>query len=151
MLDIDIIVTEEIEDRFPLDSLQLRDYTEEVCALNGFSRGSLNIVFVDDNIIAGLNESYKHRTGATDVLSFDLRDEDSDEIEGEVYVSVERAAAQAAEYGVSHATELVRLLTHGLLHLSGRTHNNDEDLRAMTEDTERLLGLFFRSGNGEQA
>jgi rRNA maturation RNase YbeY len=90
---------------------------------------SVNFVFVTDRQIHELNRRFLHRDRPTNVISFN-----SDEPQlpgeprllGEVYISRDRARAQAREYGVSYASELRRLVLHGLLHLLGLTHRQME-------------------------
>lgn len=93
--------------------------------------------------MAELNENYKNRNGTTDVLSFNISDELSDICEGEIYVSLSRAKSQSSEYGVSYTEEIIRLVTHGLLHLGGRVHDSEEEYQAMTSDTEKFVSSFF--------
>jgi probable rRNA maturation factor len=90
---------------------------------------SVNIVFVSDRYIHALNRRFRRRDRPTDVLSFKLPPgPDRTRLLGEVYVSRDRARAQAREYGVTFASELRRLVLHGLLHLLGLTHRQMEPL-----------------------
>ena len=91
----------------------------------------VNFIFVNDRQIHELNRQFLHRDRPTNVISFN-----SDEprlpreprLLGEVYISRARAREQAREYGVSYASELRRLVLHGLLHLIGLTHRKMEPL-----------------------
>ncbi len=91
-----------------------------------------------------LNEQYRKRPGTTDVLSFTLSEESSPALEGEIYISQEQAARQAKEYAVPLEEEIIRLVTHGILHLAGRTHDTDEDFKLYRKDTERLMRRYYR-------
>jgi len=92
-----------------------------------FKPGSVwvNVVFVNNRQIHALNSRFLRRDRPTDVLSFNS---DAPAVPGEprllgeVYVSREQARIQAREYGVTYASELRRLVLHGLLHLLGLTH-----------------------------
>jgi probable rRNA maturation factor len=100
-----------------------RDFRPGACVVN--------IVFVGDRQIQELNRRFLKRDRPTDVISFNsvqprLRGEPC--LLGEVYVSRDRARAQAQEYGVTYASELRRLTLHGLLHLLGLTHRQMEPL-----------------------
>ena len=85
----------------------------------------VNVVFVTDRRIHALNRRFLRRDRPTDVISFN---NDGPQLPGEprllgeVYISRDRAREQAREYGVSYASELRRLVLHGLLHLLGLTH-----------------------------
>ncbi|MEO0082307.1 MAG: rRNA maturation RNase YbeY [candidate division WOR-3 bacterium] len=89
----------------------------------------VNVVLVDDHRIRELNRRFRKQDRPTDVLSFPLGAADLDTGEvvlGEIYVSRDRARAQARENGVAYHNELKRLMLHGILHLLGFTHREME-------------------------
>ncbi len=143
MLLVEVFVSEEVFDLFPFEREDIRAYSSTVLKSNEIIRGDINVVFIGDKKMTELNTEYKKREGSTDVLSFDLSDESSDCMEGEVYVSLERAKKQALECNVPFQEEIIRLVTHGLLHLAGRTHKSEEDYSSMMSDTERYVRDFF--------
>ncbi len=86
----------------------------------------LSIVLVDDREIRRLNQTYRHNDRPTDVLAFAMREGDGATLHpnvlGDVVISLDTAARQAAARGVPLADEVRLLLTHGLLHLLGYDH-----------------------------
>ncbi len=93
-----------------------------------------------DRELRALNRKFRNRDYATDVLSFpgELRDGEP----GEIAVSLDRAAAQAAEQGHSIEEEIRILILHGVLHLTGMDHENDSGEMARAETRwRRRLGL----------
>jgi len=91
----------------------------------------VNVVFVNDRRIRELNRRFLKRDRPTNVISFNCdepRVPGEPRLLGEVYVSRDRARAQAREYGVTCASETRRLTLHGLLHLIGLTHREMEPL-----------------------
>jgi len=91
----------------------------------------VNFIFVNDRQIRVLNRRFLKRDRPTNVISFnsdESRVPGEPRLLGEVYVSRDRARAQAREYGVSYSSELRRLVLHGLLHLFGFTHREMEPL-----------------------
>ncbi|MFN2578421.1 MAG: rRNA maturation RNase YbeY [Pyrinomonadaceae bacterium] len=93
------------------------------------STQAVTIVFVSDAAIKKLNRQFRGRNYATDVLSFPTKAEDF-EVDnkshlGEVVISVESAAAQAKENGLTFSNETQQLILHGLLHLCGYDHESD--------------------------
>jgi probable rRNA maturation factor len=114
---------------------------------------SVSVAVVDDEEIARLNESYLGHTGATDVLSFDLRDDaEGNEVDGEVVVSAETARRQAALCGVGIRGELILYVIHGTLHLLGCDDAKPEDAAGMHETEDNLLeslgyGAVYRRGS----
>ena len=136
MAEIEIIVSDEVIELFPLKQKQVQ----------GFKKYDINIVFINNEKMSELNEKYKKRKGTTDVLSFNLSDDTSEKVEGEVYISLESAKERSLDYNVPYEEEIIRLVTHGLLHLAGRTHNSDEEYQSMMEDTEKFVNNFFHNG-----
>lgn len=104
----------------------------------------VSVSFVDDETIGALNAAYRQIDAPTDVLSFP-QDDDWEELEGlprvlgDIVISLERASAQAQEYGHSLEREVVFLAVHGFFHLLGYDHETEEEERLMQEKQERVL------------
>lgn len=146
MIEVDIIVSEEVNGLFALDAERLKKFMMLVLRSNGITKCTVSVIFIDDVKMSELNERYKKRKGTTDVLSFNLSDNGRDEVEGEVYISLERAKEQSVDYGVSVSEEIIRLVTHGLLHLAGWVHNSEKEYETMTRETEHFVASFFGDG-----
>ncbi|MCL4511021.1 MAG: rRNA maturation RNase YbeY [Bacteroidetes bacterium] len=78
---------------------------------------SINVVLVDDDYLLDVNRKFLNHDYKTDVISFDLSE--NKRIDGEIYISVDRAKVQARRYKVSLEREVLRLIVHGVLHLAG--------------------------------
>jgi len=93
-------------------------------ALNAIGNGesSATIAFVSDKKIRELNRQFRGVDKATDVLSFPAGENIN---LGDVAVSVDTAAVQAKENGLSFNDEIAQLILHGLLHLCGYDHETD--------------------------
>lgn len=106
-------------------------------------RGIVSIVLVSDKTIARLNKQWMNKDRPTDVLSFPLEMEAPPEPlpweVGEIVVSVDRALAQAKEYGHSFERELAFLVVHGLLHVLGFDHMTAEDEKEMFGRQKKIL------------
>ncbi|HDY89417.1 MAG TPA: rRNA maturation RNase YbeY [bacterium] len=147
LIGVDVFVSEEVFDLFPIEHEHIQKFAGNVLKSNGIICCDINIVFINDEKMTELNEKYKKREGTTDVLSFNLSEESSDIVEGEVYISLERAEQQASDSSVPYDEEIIRLVTHGLLHLAGITHNNDEEYRLMMQNTEKFVKKYFHDGD----
>ena len=97
----------------------------------------LSIVFVDNKYIKKLNKRYLNHNALTDVMAFRLGG--TQQIEGEVYVNLDRAKSQAKDYGVSFANEVGRLVVHGILHLVGYEDRTQAQRRSMKKKEDRYL------------
>ncbi|WP_158943549.1 rRNA maturation RNase YbeY [Granulicella sp. S190] len=96
-------------------------------------RGEVEVLLADDPTLRSLNKSFRGKNKATDVLSFPAPAEIADSHAGDLAISLETAARQAATYGHSLRDEVRILLLHGLLHLSGLDHETDNGEMAIRE------------------
>lgn len=112
-------------------------------AEQGMTDGTVDCILTDDAELARLNERYRRKRGPTDVLAFPYADAPGDDVRGEIYVSLERAAAQAAERDEPVGREVWRLFVHGALHLAGHDHESPATDRAMRAAQERWVDLVL--------
>jgi probable rRNA maturation factor len=116
----------------------------------------LSVMLVDQPYMESLHQRYMDEPGPTDVLAFPMDELDIargpgvDAVEseqtmlGDVVLCPEVAARQAAEAGHSTADELHLLCTHGVLHLLGYDHADEETEREMFALQQRLLDSWRR-------
>ena len=117
----------------------------------------VSVTFTDDEGIRKLNRSYRKIDRATDVLSFPLFDfegegdaisDELDDMLGDIVLSLERAAAQAEEFGHSFEREVAFLTVHSMLHLLGYDHETSEedelDMRRRQTEIMEMLGLAVK-------
>lgn len=108
----------------------------------------VDLLFVDNEAIREMNLAYREIDSATDVLSFPMYEaneaiNDEEEILfGDIVISLERAQEQCEEYGHSLEREVMYLLVHGLLHLAGYDHIEEEDKKPMRAQEEKLLTVI---------
>ena len=123
----------------------------------GIADGDVSLTFTDDDSIHQLNRDYRGIDRPTDVLSFAMQEDGTEELDiifevdsedeadpisgmlGDIIISVETAAAQSEEYGHSLEREIGFLFVHGFLHLIGYDHQNDEAEAEMTAKQEAIL------------
>ena len=109
----------------------------------------ISISFVDNKYIHKINKKYRDVDRETDVISFAFLDDDVNREEtlhskgvvplGDIYISVDKAKEQAESYGHSLERELSFLYVHGLLHLLGYDHQNEEQEKEMFSIQEEIL------------
>ncbi|MCX7842635.1 MAG: rRNA maturation RNase YbeY [Clostridia bacterium] len=114
----------------------------------------VSFMLVDNEAIREINKEYRHIDKATDVLSFpmvdmvegeiinDTGDFDLDEellVLGDIVISMEKVAEQSQSYGHSFERELAFLASHGLFHLLGYDHQDEEHEKRMLEKQEAVL------------
>ena len=119
---------------------------EMVGKLYGVENGEVSVTLTDNAYIHTLNRQYRGIDRPTDVLSFALNESEEPEIDGgldvnvlgDLIISVERAEEQAADYGHSVRREMAFLTVHGMLHLLGYDHMEDEE-RAEMDAEQRFV------------
>lgn len=109
----------------------------------------LSLRLTTDTEIQTLNAQYRHQDRPTDVLAFAALEVNYPQLPaslplelGDIVISVETAKRQAEERQHSLATELAWLATHGLLHLLGWDHPDDESLNRMLQQQKFLLKII---------
>ncbi|HKD84694.1 MAG TPA: rRNA maturation RNase YbeY [Terriglobales bacterium] len=103
--------------------------------------GEVTIFITSSDQIRELNRRFRGKNEATDVLSFELPSKEA-KAAGDIAISGEIAAANAAELGHSAETELKILVLHGLLHLAGYDHERDNgEMRVLEADLRSKLKL----------
>ena len=124
-----------------LDADLVRAVVEAVCAGEGVTVASLNVVLGDHALVHDLNREWLGHDYETDVVSFVL-DEHAQArgvLDGEVYVDLDTAAERADEFGVTPEHEALRYVAHGVLHLVGHDDATDEQRDAMRALEDRYL------------
>ncbi|MBN2089163.1 rRNA maturation RNase YbeY [candidate division KSB1 bacterium] len=126
-----------------LTSTDLKKIIKLILSEHDVTSTDINIIFVDENFIIDLNKRFFYKDYATDVISFPLSDPEESSLEGEVYVCVDVARNQAADYQVSLKNELLRLTIHGVLHLLNYDDLIEDAKKVMSEKEDYYLAKFF--------
>ena len=122
----------------------LEDYVKYLVKKLELEKCEFNIIIVDNERIHEINKEYRNIDRETDVISFALEDNMDIKYEdfrllGDIYISIDKCYSQAEEYGHSRVREICFLATHGILHLLGYDHMEDEDEKEMFELQNKLL------------
>jgi len=114
-------------------------FAEKAIDAIGKHGSSATIAFVSDKNIRKLNKQFRRIDKATDVLSFPADEETN---LGDIAISVETAAAQAKDNGLTFENEIAQLILHGLLHLSGYDHETDNgEMNRLELRLRKRLGI----------
>lgn len=106
-----------------------------------------NIIFVSNDEIRELNSNYRGIDKVTDVISFALEDgSDLKNVElrvlGDIYIAIDVAYEQAEMYEHSNIREVCFLATHGILHLLGYDHMEEDEEKIMFSKQKELLNSY---------
>ncbi len=150
----DIMVVIAAEVRAPRGALprrELRSFVREACAAIPLA-GEVSVLLTTDAAVQELNKTFRRKNKPTDVLSFPAAPLPGEtQLAGDLAISIDTAARQAAEYGHTLLLEVKILLLHGLLHLAGFDHEQDTGQMRRREQKLRAqfalpAGLIHRAG-----
>jgi probable rRNA maturation factor len=125
--------------RFNIDKRRLKLLVSRVLEGESAERKAVNIVYCTDKMIGELNRRFLQKNRTTDVLAFELNDNESAGFLGEVYVNLQQARRQAADNNIIYKEEVGRLTIHGVLHLLGYDDSKDPSRLKMWNRQESYL------------
>jgi len=164
---IEVFVADE-QSSHPVDALRWMRLAEAVLGSEGVKGDAeLSILFVDEAAIADLNKRFLGKEGPTDVLAFPMDEEpveggrspdsggtgpgwaptepsDMPTLVGDLVICPAVAASNAPDHAGTYDDELALLVVHGILHLMGMDHEDEEEAEAMERREQELLDLHHR-------
>ena len=134
--------------RTKIDSRRIRGNVIRLLRLIGCAEKEISISFVDDETIRLLNRQYLRLDKPTNVLSFSLEEGECGKVNpgllGDVVISVDTALRDAKQGGFTLEEEILFLIIHGLLHLTGYEHvgtSRANALKMKKREKELFLAL----------
>ncbi|HEX8921830.1 MAG TPA: rRNA maturation RNase YbeY [Pyrinomonadaceae bacterium] len=132
--------------KLPMDCERWRAFAAKTMRVAPANGAGVTVAFVSDRMMRELNWRWRGKRGTTDVLSFPAGQDEFEKVEGlrlgDVVISVEQAARQAAEHGLSFEGEVAQLILHGVLHLCGYDHEMDRgEMNRLELRLRRRLGI----------
>ena len=103
----------------------------------------LDYIFCTDDYLLSLNRDFLKHDYFTDIITFDLSE--TDQIVGEVYISIDRVKDNAVSLENTFRQELLRVIFHGALHLCGFKDKKPKDIKLMRQKEEFYLGLHSKA------
>ncbi len=102
--------------------------------------GELNYIFCDDDYLHDINVNYLNHNTLTDIISFDYTDGDT--ISGDIFISVQRVRENAADFEVDFHQELLRVMSHGVLHYCGFKDKSSDEAQLMRQKEDEKIAMF---------
>lgn len=136
-----ILINKEVYDREITKPL-IKKITQEILKNLNLDNVEISITLTDNETIRNINKEWRRKDKPTDVLSFPQGETVGYRynVLGDVIISLPYAKKQAQDIGHSYKEEIVRLLTHGILHLLGYDHEtNEEDAKVMFELQDEIF------------
>ena len=122
----------------------IKNWINQIAGIKGFKIVTLNYIFCSDDYLLDININYLNHHDYTDIITFDQSDK-PEEIEGDIYVSIDRVKDNARKHDNSYKQELHRVLAHGLLHLCGYKDKTAFQKEEMRKEENRALSLLSDS------
>lgn len=120
-----------------LDERKVSRWIRSVAADYGFSVGNINYIFCSDERELEVNRRFLGHDYYTDVITFDYSTPST--LNGDIFISLDTVRSNAELVGTSFDNELLRILIHGVLHLTGQGDKTPESKAQMTAKEEKAL------------
>ena len=101
----------------------------------------ISYIICSDEYLLKLNQETFDHDYYTDVITLDYSPEGSNEVMGDIFISIDRVRENAESFSVNHIDELHRVMVHGLLHLLGFDDKSEESAQIMRTEEDLSLNL----------
>lgn len=123
------------------ESTRIKEWLNVIAKKGKYKIIALNYVFCSDEYLLEMNQDYLNHDTYTDIITFD-QSEVKGQIEGDIFISIDRVKENAASLGIPFHLELKRVMAHGLLHLMGYKDKTKADQTAMRKKEDECLSLY---------
>ena len=101
---------------------------------------NLTYIFCSDDYLLNINKQFLNHDYYTDIITFPYHE--GSDIEGEIYISLDRITDNAIKQKVSFENELFRVIAHGLLHLIGYSDKSSNNKKIMRKEEDQAIKIF---------
>jgi rRNA maturation RNase YbeY len=123
-----------------LDERKIGKWIRSVAAEYGFSVGNINYIFCSDERELEVNRQFLGHDYYTDVITFDYSTPTT--LNGDIFISLDTVRSNAEMVSTTFDHELLRILIHGVLHLTGQGDKTPETKAQMTQKEESALAKW---------
>ena len=123
-----------------LDERKVTRWIKAVAADYGFAVGNINYIFCSDERELEVNRQFLGHDYYTDIITFDYST--SSVLNGDIFISLDTVRSNAEQLNISFDAELLRILIHGVLHLTGQGDKTPETKAQMTAKEEKALAKW---------
>lgn len=126
--------------RFKLSNQrQTISWIKSVVKKEGASLKGVNYIFCSDDYLREINIQYLNHKTFTDIVTFNYGS--TDQIEGDIFISIDRVKENAEKFKTDFQTEIHRVIIHGILHLVGYNDKSKTEKALMREKEDTYLSL----------
>ena len=123
------------------NQLIIQSFCDKVFNFNKINNAKISIVFCSDNFLSNLKKKYFNKNQYTDVIAFQMNEVSDKILDGEIYISLDRALENSKIFKEPYEKEIIRLVIHGCLHLIGFDDQSLEEKQNMTKMEDKFLTL----------
>ena len=105
-----------------------------------YNQVKINIIFCNNNKLNSFKQEYFNDDALTDIITFPIKNDN--DLEAEIYISIEMAKINAEKFNVSLNNELSRLIVHGILHLIGFNDDTEDSKKIMFLKQDEIISNF---------
>lgn len=123
------------------NSISVKQWIKNTIEQEGYKLNTITYIFCSDQYLHKINVEYLAHDTYTDIITFD-NTEIASEIEGDIFISIERIRENAKKYQTTFEEELHRVMIHGVLHLVGYMDKTQKEKETMRNKENYYLALF---------
>jgi len=123
------------------EKLKIKNWIKKIVLQEKKNLDNLSYIFCDDAYLLEINQEYLDHDTYTDIITFD-NGEPGKDIEGDIFISIERVRENAFNLNIGFQQELKRVIIHGVLHLLGYKDKTETDKKNMRQKEDDALKEF---------
>ncbi len=114
-------------------------WVKEICFKHGIDTFELTYIFCSDDYLLDLNKKHLNHDYYTDIITFPLS---SDPLSSDIFISIDRVKDNAKNLSQIFDNEILRVMSHGLLHLFGLKDKTQKEQNNMRNEENACIALF---------
>jgi rRNA maturation RNase YbeY len=122
------------------DGERIGNWIEETILNESMKLGDVSFIFCSDEYLLQMNKEYLDHDYYTDVITFDYCE--GDIVSGDIFISVDTVKSNSEKFITNFASEIKRVIIHGVLHLIGYKDKSEEESKEMRAKEDYYLSLY---------
>ncbi len=122
------------------DTAKYSDWVTRIIEAHQRKHSQIDYIFCDDDYLLNINQKYLEHDTYTDIITFDYTEKKV--ISGDIFISIDRLRENASKFKVNFNEELIRVMSHGILHLMGYKDKSEQDSKLMRQKENECITMF---------
>jgi len=114
-------------------------WIQSICEEHKVGTYEFTYIFCSDQHLLSINQKHLNHDFYTDIITFPLLD---DPLSADIFISIERVRENATKYSQLFDNELLRVMSHGILHLIGHKDKEEKDILMMRKAEDDCIQMF---------